>query len=466
MLVWSTILPLKSDNSFEKIYGVCKLWIEGSPHSKIKGVGLLPDEIPSGMKTFQADNEAIETYHIENAFGFRYLLGIDNDTWRTELAFFRTATIIAAYIRIYFDTRGLNYKKPAAKSPYLVKLLVKHCGCEGDGPFPCTPFASQMRYEDAPYLATLIMGRGCTLLPVVYIRPTVEWNSRSYEILEKWIGARAHIVYSPGFAFDRKVSSIANRSPYPLGSITVFVPQAKHPVTIPRYRYTALSRQMAAAALIIRDSTLQATGALGPGFDAIRSACARSEYEKLRAEFASKGKENQEFVTYADKEIRSLELKIKELESRNTYLMNERNRLAARSGDVAAVSFVLKEVVPYYSDELRDAVLHALSLGVQHLYEQGRYMALVKEILANNSKSDFEARLSGAFDRLLRDNRNVQRGDFAEVERMGFVYHACNTHHQIAFKGEQDLMCTIGKTPSDHRSGLNNISQILKRLFQ
>lgn len=466
MLVWSTILPLKSDNSLEKIYGVCKLWLEGSPHSKVKSAELLPDEIPYGKKKFVTGNETVETYRFTNALGMLYIIGGETETWRTELAFFSQDTMIAAYIRIYFDTHGLTYKKPAVKTPYLVKLLVKLCGCEDDGPFPCTPRALQMRYGDASSLAALITGRGRTLLPVVYIRPTLEWNRTSVEMLEKWIGARAHIVYSPGPMFDRNVASHSHHPPYPIGSITVFIPQAKHPVTIPRYRYTALSRQMAAAALLVRDATLQATGTLGPGLEAIRSACVRHEYEKLRSDFIAKDASNQEFIDYADKEIQLKEERIKELESRNTYLSNELNRLAARAGESASVSLVLKDASPYYIEELRDAVLHTLQFGVKNLNEQGRYSALIRDVLANNRKSDFEAKLSTAFDRLLRDNRNVQRGDLAEIERLGFVYHAGNSHHQVAFKGEQSLMCTIGKTPSDRRSGLNNISQILKRLFQ
>lgn len=289
-----------------------------------------------------------------------------------------------------------------------------------------------------------------------------------YKIFERWIGARAHIICSPGSTFDQAVSKAVSHPSYPLGSITVFIPQAKHPMTLPRYRYMSLGRQMASAAILVRDATLRATGSLGPGLDAIRDACNRRDYAKLRDEFVQKDSANRDFVDYADKEIKTQENRIHELEGQVEYLNAQITRYSARKclQKGVEVLFDLNNVSPYYQEELKDAILHTLARGVSALNEKGRYAALVQEALRCNSKSDFSTRVEAALKGVLLGNKNVQRNDLVSLERLGFQYVNGNKHHQMAFMGNAQLTCTIAKTPSDHRSAKNCISDISKLLFQ
>lgn len=468
MLVWSTILPLKPTTTLDKICGVFKLWLEGSPHSRFRIEKVLPDVVPEGESEFFAGDERVLAYRLPSALGFQYLRKEDDIMWRTECAFFPQDKIVATYIRIFSDMNGLSYKKPDVKTPYIVKQLVKICGCEDDGPFPCTPRTVQMKFTHVSALAELVRGNVRTLLPVVYIRPSLEWKNVHYQLFEKWIGARAHIVCSPGVTFDQAVAKTVSHPPYPLGSITVFIPQAKHPMTLPRYRYESLSRQMASAALLVRDATLRATGSLGPGLDAIRNACSHREYAKLRDEFIRKDSANRDFVEYADKEVASKERRIKELEGQVEYLNAQVSRYSARKCSQSGVEvlFELDGVEPYYTEELHDAILHTLTRGVSSLNEKGRYATLIQGVLKGNLKSDFEKRLDKALRDVLVGNKNVQRGDLAALEKLGFQYIDGSKHHQLSFMGDEKLMCTISKTPSDHRSAQNCISEILKKLFK
>lgn len=173
MLVWSTILPLKASTTFDKIYDVFKLWLEGSPHSQFKTSKILPTGIREGKSQFGVGDERVLSYRLPNALGFQYLRKEEDVIWRTELAFFSKEKIVATYIRIFVDTNKLSYKKPDVKTPYIVKQLVKLCGCEDDGPFQCSPYTMQMRFSDASAVAELICGNVQTLLPVVYLRPSL-----------------------------------------------------------------------------------------------------------------------------------------------------------------------------------------------------------------------------------------------------------------------------------------------------
>lgn len=466
MLVWSTILPLKPDNSFDKIYGVFKLWLEGSPHSKLKALRTLPEKIDECVSTYDTGDERVEIYRLADpqALAFRYVKKEGEVAWRTELSFVSGAAMIETYIRIFVDAKGLKYKKSNAKTPYIVKQLVRICGCMDDGPFPCTTRATQMRFSDAAALAGLIQGTRHTLLPVLYIRPTFEWTRKDWEQLEKWIGARAHIVFSPGPSFDRAVANIAKQPLYPEGSITLFVPEAEHPMTLPRYRYPSLHRQMAVSAIMIRDITLQATGTLGPGLELIRSACTRGEYQKLRKEIIAKDASNEEFVKYADSEIQEKDNLIRDLKARIDFLNSEINRRLSSGSGSMSVSLKMPNAQPYYISELQDAVLHTLSLGVKNLNSEGRYAALIGDVLANNKKSDFEDKLALTLKEVLKGKRNILRSHLAPLEKMGFVY-SLGTHHQLSYKGDDRYMFTIPKTPSDHRSADNCISDFAQKLF-
>lgn len=466
MLVWSTILPLKPDTTLDKIYGVFKLWLEGSPHSQLKRGNVLPASIPEGVKHYALNEESVDVFRIETALGLRYVKVEGEQTWRTELAFRCSKEIVAAIIRVYVDVRALTYKKPSAKAPYIVRQLVGICGCVDDGPFKYSPYAEQLKFGDAKTLAELITGRGRTLIPVIYLRLSCEWTRKEISLFEKWIGGRAHLVYSSGISFDKMVTKYTGHPPYPVGSATVFIPQADHPVTLPLHQFSSVSRLMARAVVLVRDATLSALGSLGLCLDAIQAESGRVQYAKLRDEFVQKSEENRKFVDYADGEIAAKEERISELEGRIRYLESEVNRYAAKEGADMSIPFTLTDNRPYYAEELRDAILYTLGKGIRNINPNGRYATLIDDLLKSNSISDFEEKIKDALRDVLRGNTHIQHGDFACLERLGFVYKTGNKHHQILFHGDERLMFTVGKTPSDYRAGDNNISDISKKLFQ
>lgn len=184
-------------------------------------------------------------------------------------------------------------------------------------------------------------------------------------------------------------------------------------------------------------------------------------------------------ITHLEREKMNLEAERQQLIEENAKCKADLSRANARVAALEAVSVRLNSKTRvvnvqlelqkgeiYYPDELRDAILHTLQRGVSSLNSDGRYVVLIRDVLRNNSKSDFETRIESRLKTVLLGNKNVQRGDLAALEELGFQYVSGNKHHQIAFMGDERLMYTIGKTPSDRCSARNCISDILKRLFQ
>lgn len=467
MLAWSTVIPLKPTSSLDKIYSIFRVWLEGSPHSRFRTEHVLPDTVVNGISTLTLGREKVDACRLDDdALGLRYCKNDGDQTWRTELVFRKQEKIIAAVIRIYVDVPGVSYSKPRAKTPVIVQLLIRGCGCLNDGIFPCSTQMTKLQASDAQAIADLISGRTSPLLPVLYVTPSYEWTRENVLAIEKWVGGRAHLVMAPSDIFACRVARLSGVAPYPSGSITVFIPGAKHPITLPPYQFPSFSRMMAKATVLVRDAMLNATGALKLDFASLETLYNRRIYENNKHALDSRNKEYNEFTDYADDVISSQEKQIKELNATIDHLRGEVARLNAKACKDISIPIQLGAIEPYYPEELKDAVLTTLKLGVKNLCDNGRFKTIINDILTNNPHSDFEQRVEKALCELLIDAKDIRRSDFTPLEKLGFVYEAGNKHHQVSFHGDQQLMWTVSKTPSDHRSGKNAVSDFLKRLFK
>jgi hypothetical protein len=52
-----------------------------------------------------------------------------------------------------------------------------------------------------------------------------------------------------------------------------------------------------------------------------------------------------------------------------------------------------------------------------------------------------------------------------ELQSMGFEITEAGKHYKITLRGDPRYMVTIGKTPSDNRSGANNAALISKKML-
>ena len=52
-----------------------------------------------------------------------------------------------------------------------------------------------------------------------------------------------------------------------------------------------------------------------------------------------------------------------------------------------------------------------------------------------------------------------------ELQSLGFELTEAGKHYKLTYKGDPRYMVTIGKTPSDNRSGSNNAALINKEML-
>ena len=164
-----------------------------------------------------------------------------------------------------------------------------------------------------------------------------------------------------------------------------------------------------------------------------------------------------------DEELKALQAKVEELTKANEALQFENQGLRARYTEAdAAPILYLGDEEDFYQGEIRDMVLGTLNEALSATEKATRKADVLEDILESNPYYHLSDERKQRIKSLFKGYKNLTGAMRQELLSLGFEITESGKHYKITYRGDQRYMVTVGKTPSDNRSGSNNAALINK----
>lgn len=119
-----------------------------------------------------------------------------------------------------------------------------------------------------------------------------------------------------------------------------------------------------------------------------------------------------------------------------------------------------------YDGEVRDIVLAALKDALDRVAQPGsRRDHVLRDLLEANEPRGEAEKMREELKGLLRDYRSMDGKTKTALTRLGFDLSDDGKHWKAVFQGDPRYTFAFPKTGSDHRGGLNMVSDINSKLF-
>ena len=116
----------------------------------------------------------------------------------------------------------------------------------------------------------------------------------------------------------------------------------------------------------------------------------------------------------------------------------------------------------FYQGEIRDAILSSLDEMLKATENATRKADILEDILENNPYYHLAEERKQRVKILFRGYKNLTGTMRQELLKLGFEITEEGKHYKLTYRVDPRYIVTIGKTPSDNRSGNNNAALISK----
>lgn len=167
-----------------------------------------------------------------------------------------------------------------------------------------------------------------------------------------------------------------------------------------------------------------------------------------------------------DEDLRQLQDKVAELTRSNEALQYENQGLRARYADITASPVIyLGDEEDFYQGEIRDMILSTLEEALSATENGTRKSDVLQDILDNNPCDHLSEGRRQKVKNLFKGYKNLTGAMRQELQRLGIEITEDGKHYNLTYRGDPRYMVTVGKTPSDNRSGSNNAALINKKML-
>ena len=164
-----------------------------------------------------------------------------------------------------------------------------------------------------------------------------------------------------------------------------------------------------------------------------------------------------------DEDIKSLQKKLEGLSRANEALQMENFGLRAKMNASDAMPIIYQgDEEDFYPDEVKDMVLGVLVDALNNTEKGTRLYDILEDILQNNPYQHLSDERKQRVKSLFKGYKTLTGAMKQELMSLGFQITDDGKHYKITYKDDPRYMVTVGKTPSDNRSGSNNSGMINK----
>ena len=364
----------------------------------------------------------------------------------------------------------------AFSTPHFITLLIEKGFVRDDADLPVlrTPvyvtdgdlnLCRRAFTEDRPYK-----------LPIVFVSKTLQNED---PLSTAWLASRlkgaAHVLVEQNTEQCAGVRRLAGKSETPFGAVRIFYPSGS--VRRKNYYYRSATgdesiRLEKVIRNVIQYSISQRIDLLytwnGVSGSKLNEQLKNQIESRMKAESEMQKAEDEVEKVYEafDEDLRSLQEKVAELTKANEALQYENQGLRAKyaAADAAPVIFFGDEE-DFYQGEIRDIILSTLDEALTVTEKATRKADVLEDILDNNTYYHLSEERKQRVKALFKGYKSLTGAMRQELMSLGFEITEAGKHYKITYRGDQRYMVTVGKTPSDNRSGSNNAALINKTML-
>jgi hypothetical protein len=466
MLVYSTVFPVANSISLASFQEICRSWLILSPHYSWRDSDIGVD-IPSEMETIDLDTTRLErgnlSFEDTKIGAMRHCNKDTQAEWITECVLSFRGTLPWLSIRLMCNNLRPGSPLPQSKKPYIAKMFIEKFKGASDGCLKVIDEPIALLDDDASLelMKKIISGDSENVLPAVYI--SCSHSSETYvdaASLARELSASCHVILEPSRDFSFRLrDATGGRNSYG-GAVGIYWPAGGgvHERLLPMaFRPRELG---AAVGDRIRRGLCEMRPISGTNWTAVTELIARKSVASVKRNSEAN---IDEFVRAFDEELAVAAQKLNEAEEEILRLGAENRRLVNLTSSGGGVLTAGNEV-NLIKNEIREIVVDALSKEQKRVHPEGRAAVVLSDLLEANPASNHRIDLKDRINQILSRCSRIDKKVLSSLERLGFRISEDGKHYKLVFGDDERCVFMLPKTPSDHRSTKNAVSQITSRL--
>ena len=473
MLLFSTILDINETLTKENFIELVSLWNQSAKYAEniVQGVSWNGERnIKFGTNKLSIE---IIDYSEKDILAVRHeKITADDVAWDTDfIVNFSERKIAIRLDRTYSeDALEMNAR---FSTPHFISLLIEHGYLQDDHGMPVLRDPIMITDANIDMIQTILQNKEYYELPVLYVAKDYEDQD---PLSVSWLASRlkgaAHVLVEESKAACRACKEVYDETSEEYGAVRIYYPSLG--VNRKRFLFRSSTGNMdVRLEKVIRhviqywNSQRMDTLYTWQGVNsAVLSDNLTNQISRLaEAESAKQSAEeeiNQVYEAF-DEDIKSLQKKLEELSRANEALQMENFGLRAKMNASDAMPIIYQgDEEDFYPDEVKDMVLGVLVDALNNTEKGTRLYDILEDILQNNPYQHLSDERKQRVKSLFKGYKTLTGAMEQELMSLGFQITDDGKHYKITYKGDPHYMVTVGKTPSDNRSGSNNAGMINK----
>ncbi len=465
MRILSTKLPLKSTVTKDDVCQIIIKWLKDSGPSRAVGEKFEQSNNKTEVRIVEGycTIETLSSKHNGiGYFAFRLSHIFHEQTWDTEIIYEEAKTSKNIIFHIYCSGDTTRFENVPKVRSEIIRKFIQSGDIENEYlPFQTTPIYSD--YSNIDLYANVIKGNCKLMLPMIFISKI--FDSAGYEVDAEMLAFRlagiAFVVVEYGADFSLNLKESAGVQVPFNGYVGIYYPNGKSESLC---RENALWGELEVKILndVVKAVTSQVdkTVPTWEQFNAEKIALEAKRSAELLDDYING------YDTLDDK-LKAAKEKIAMLTEENTTLRNKNNSLqAALSASGIEESIITKSSIKEFFDgEQHDLMVTILKDAANRCggFDTRQY-ELINSLLENNEYIGNGHETEEIVKRVLSSGEPIGKRDIADLKRVGFELVSENPHYKFVYRENERYWFTVSKTPSDRRGGMNNSSDIIRRL--
>ena len=364
----------------------------------------------------------------------------------------------------------------AFSTPHFISLLIRQRFLKDDQDLPILREPLVITDEQREIIYHLVNGDRKYRLPVVLVFK----SSDGKDPLEvNWLASRlkgaAHVLMEKDQNQCRKIREICGTTDNEFGGIRIFYlygPIKEKKITYRSAAGDSKARLERVVQQVIKYCLAQRIDPMytwqGVNNSVLNEQLKNQIEGRKSAESARQKAEEEVDMVYVsfDEDLKKLQEKVEELTKVNEALQYENQGLRAKYAAVESVPLIYSgEEEEFYQGEIRDAILSSLNEMLSATESATRKADILEDVLENNPYYRLAEERKQRVKSLFKGYKNLTGAMRRELLSLGFEITEEGKHYKITYREDPRYMVTIGKTPSDSRSGNNNAALISKKML-
>ncbi len=360
---------------------------------------------------------------------------------------------------------------PKAKPPFTVKLFLRNNMYALDGGLPVIDKPIFMMPELIPVCGQIMQGKGKITMPVVYISHDYWPLDIDTAGLAKELQGLAHVLVEQDISTSMALKDASNGRNVFRGYIGLYFPGSSY---FRRFNMAEISGEQACNEIIkiVKATLLNKADAARYTWEEIRAMQARQKVGKLQIDKGKLGELREWYETFMDENER-LERELASEKESKAKLFFENQRIHGildgyKKTDPKDQPAIIKagNEKDLYPGEQADLIIEILRQRLKTLDNSSRPYQIIEAILLANKENGNGDKIQETIKRVFSDGGDINSGAAQrELQTIGFSISKDGKHYKLVFADNPRYTFSVSATPSDYRTGDNEISKIFRTLF-